>query len=203
MTELWVDISNYQGLPDFNAMRGHVTGAIIKASEGTGFVNPNLKYQAEGAAAAGLKRKFYHFADYTDMAAEARHFLAAVAPYIKSNEDSVLDGEYNVVGNVGGPTLTWLQIVQSARHLAPWFYSYGPWIRAHLGGDARLKPYPLWIAAYQAQEPAIPAPWSSAVAWQFTDRGTVPGIHGLVDEDDVFIATPLIQEDDDDDLEFG
>lgn len=61
----------------------HVAGfdaVMIKATEGTHYVNPWLKQDADAATAAGLLVGFYHFARPGELspAAEARAALAAI-----------------------------------------------------------------------------------------------------------------------------
>ena len=42
--------------------------------------------------------------------------------------------------------------------------------------------YPLWIADYRGNaQPEVPGGWSHWTFWQYTDRGTIPGIPGPTD----------------------
>ena len=43
--------------------------------------------------------------------------------------------------------------------------------------------YPLWVAQYYVSNPSDNGKWSVWEGFQYTDRGTVPGINGYVDRD--------------------
>ncbi|MCL8207169.1 MAG: glycoside hydrolase family 25 protein [Actinomycetia bacterium] len=51
-----------------------------------------------------------------------------------------------------------------------------------------LAQHPIWIAAYQAQCPSLPG--AHVVAWQFSPRGRIPGIHTPVDCDEWYGPWP-------------
>ncbi|OGH07414.1 MAG: hypothetical protein A2W22_03020 [Candidatus Levybacteria bacterium RBG_16_35_11] len=72
----------------------------------------------------------------------------------------------------------------------PWIYSSPYFISSILKPPAffGLK-YDLWIAHYYVEEPIIPAPWSSYILHQYTDRGVLPGVIGNIDLDN-FNGTP-------------
>ena len=59
----------------------------------------------------------------------------------------------------------------------------------HLDGGSGFAGHPLWVAAYsEAAEPPVPAAWSKATIWQWSDTGSIAGISGDVDHDR-FIGT--------------
>jgi len=53
-----------------------------------------------------------------------------------------------------------------------------------------LSKYPLWIADYATQVDSVPLPWKKAgwTIWQHSQKGTVQGVVGEVDQN-VFNGT--------------
>jgi GH25 family lysozyme M1 (1,4-beta-N-acetylmuramidase) len=76
---LGLDVSNHQPSINWGTVRTHgAQFAYIKATEGTGFVNPDFASQYNGSYQAGLIRGAYHFALPNDSggAAQASYFVA-------------------------------------------------------------------------------------------------------------------------------
>lgn len=47
--------------------------------------------------------------------------------------------------------------------------------------DNFISPCPLWIAHWGVTKPTIPKPWTDWSFWQYTDKGSVPGITNACD----------------------
>lgn len=77
MTVTGIDVSSYQSSTFPTAGLGFV---MVKATEGTGYVNPRHAAQVAHARAAGLVVGHYHFARPGDMATQVRYFLAHATP---------------------------------------------------------------------------------------------------------------------------
>lgn len=76
-----IDVSHWQGQPNWkNVKRYGIAFALIKATQGTGFIDPEFERNWSGAAAAGLARGANHFGVGTPGAAQAKHFLDVVKP---------------------------------------------------------------------------------------------------------------------------
>lgn len=203
---LLLDVSSYQGECDFRRAKKampKLVGVWVKATQGTGYVNPYLHVQTGAARLAGLRVGFYHYADpdsNEDAAYEASFFARTVSALTWRNDlKPVLDSES------WEPRLTPAEQVMWARHwnagvkaklnAGPMFYSYAAFIN-------RLAPktpigYGLWLAAYSHNDGkeypyAVPAPWVKAVAHQFTSQGRVPGIGGPVDVTFASALTPIL-----------
>lgn len=80
----FIDISNWQNGIDLETLfrENPLDGVIIKATEATGYVNPNFKAWAEWLIANGKPFGVYHYLDGLDAVAEARYFYDTVQPYI-------------------------------------------------------------------------------------------------------------------------
>ena len=54
-------------------------------------------------------------------------------------------------------------------------------IMTTLGNPASLRTSPLWLARYSNSPPAIPTGFSTYIVWQYSESGSVNGITGNVD----------------------
>lgn len=176
----FVDLSSAQKGADLRAYaRAGYDLVVIKATEGTGYLNPSFSDWAATAETEGLRIGAYHFADPgADHAAEAHYFLNAVG---SRSVFPVLDAENAGAGTQWAPGEpqrcidTWTSIVEPA--LGPgWVYTG---FAFHQEQQLRLPPgWAWWIADYGVSAPPLVP---GLGAWQFTDAATVPGIPGLCD----------------------
>jgi hypothetical protein len=163
-----VDVSSDQhpgGAPiDWPAVAGAgVTTALVKATQGTNYVNPWMTADVEGASAAGLEVRCYHFADFGLASEEAAWFLAHAGPYAR-----ILDLETST-------NVAWArQFLNSLQAPASQLMAYGS--ASSFVGIYQQLPAMAWVAEYQALSPG----WG--VLWQFTDMARIPGIASFVDE---------------------
>lgn len=170
-----IDVSHWQGQPNWKKVkRSGIAFALIKATQGTGFTDPEFERNWSGAAAAGLARGAYHFGVGTPGAAQAKHFLEVVKP--KEGDLLVLDYE----NNPDGPDMTVSQALAFVREVEkkighpPILYSFDSKFGT-LAADPVLGTCCRWVARY-GPEPATE--WD---IWQYTSSGSVGGITGRVD----------------------
>lgn len=178
----FLDTSNWQGgyIP---ALTGG-DAVIVKATEGTGFVDPYCDSIIQQAIAYGMPWGFYHFAGDEDATSESDFFLENCRNYFGQGIP-VLDWE-------GNQSVDWVnafvECVHAQTGVWPWIYA-NPW-RFNQGG---VNPNcARWVASYpdvasptwsQAQGWECPAADGNVVAWQFCSDGAVNGIAGNVDLD--------------------
>lgn len=74
----------------------------------------------------------------------------------------------------------WLERVEAAGR-APVVYGSCGFLDERLPPDHDLGRYGLWVAHYGVARPTLPRGWSSAIAWQWTGSGAVPGFDGSID----------------------
>ena len=182
-----IDISNWQNAVDFNAVKASGREfVIIKATEGTSYVDPWWQRHVDGARAAGLVVFHYHFArpDLGNAASAEADFFANTIN-LPNGEGAMLDMESGS-GSLSGWLMTCADRIQ-ARTQAPLTIIYtGNWYIAGRLTDARLATYRLCDAVYNpgTQFPSPPPPWTTGPDfWQHTDKATVPGVTGACDED--------------------
>ena len=191
-----IDVSHHQNAIDWTQVAASgVRFAIIKASEGTAYIDPLYATNRADAMAAGVVVGAYHFARPDlhpfNPIPEADHFVdtAQVAP---GNIVPVLDLERS--GDLSATQLTdwvlqWLDEVTARTGVRPMVYTSpngceGPHGRHH--GDRRCGYTMLWIAHWNVATPTLPAnDWQGNgwKIWQYSDCGDVPGIDGCVDLD--------------------
>jgi len=158
--------------------------AIVKATEGTSYVNPWFARDYAGVKAAALVRGSYHYAHPSrpiaaTALAQAKYYVARLgAVTAVKTLPPALDLE-DTGGLSRAELVVWAQsFLLDVRHLTgrtPMIYSY-PYFWAHEVGDApALARYPLWMATYSGTVDP------TAALWQFTASGSVSGIRGGVD----------------------
>lgn len=176
----FLDTSNWQG--GYNPALTGADAVIVKATEGTGFVDPYCDSIIQQAIVNGMPWGFYHFARDGAAIEEAVHFINNCSNYFGSGIP-VLDWE----GNQGVDWVNrFVETVHEHTGVWPWIYA-NPW-RFNQGG---VNPNcARWVADYpdvasptwsQAQGWDCPAADGNVVAWQFCSDGAVNGIAGNVD----------------------
>ncbi len=72
----------YSGSSDSIVRDSHAQAVIVKATQGTGYVNPMCNHQWDLAGSLGRLRGLYHYAGGGNPEAEARYFIENVKNYI-------------------------------------------------------------------------------------------------------------------------
>jgi len=159
-----------------------LTGIIQKATQGTTYIDPTLKVNAQNAIDAALAFGTYHFGTNADGVAQADCYLQNVKGYTGL---LVLDFEPNSTPET---TMTlaqaeaFVQAIEAATGIFPGLYC-GGYARQLLAStpSAILANCWLWYAQY-GPAPQIPTAWTAWTMWQYTDGDSgvvttpVPGI---------------------------
>lgn len=183
MTVLGIDTSHHNPLPDFAALKRSGIGFVFaKATEGLGFVDPQYAASRAGAHSVGQIFGGYHFARPGDPVAQADYFLAHATP--RPGELTELDLEDTAIADPVAFSAAWCERVKARTGAPPliylnsWFLGAYDWRPVLAVGDG------LWLARYDGQPTGGPSGiWPVVAFKQFTDRATVPGQPGQVDED--------------------
>lgn len=166
---------------------GKVAGdfRIVKATEGTGYVNPNYAHQLSTAPSlTGV----YHFASNGDYKKEADYFISKVKDRIGK---SILVLDYEPKSPNPTWAKNWLDYVQSKTGVKPLIY-LGLSVENNYNWSAVVKAdYGLWVAQYNNYNTVSGyAPrnlygtlkyWKSAVIFQYTSSGRLSGYNGPLD----------------------
>jgi GH25 family lysozyme M1 (1,4-beta-N-acetylmuramidase) len=190
-------VSSYQGNVNWAAVRNSgITFAIAKATEGTGYVDRFINPNIAGMKQNGIVPGAYHFGHPSiDATAQANLFTNVVK---KANGGTfsgllqlVLDLEVTD-GRSPAQVFAWAQTfvarVQAVTGRPCIIYTGFYFWRDSVGNPNNNLNCPLWLAAYVPESQTaglIPRAWAGVgwAFWQYTDRGSVPGVSGNVDRD--------------------
>lgn len=204
-----IDVSSYQPHVDWKAVaNAGADFAIVKLTEGNGYVNPQATKQVDGALSAGLLVMGYHFARpngpnwAADAEDEAKRMMARAGSLF-----CFLDVERNTPLTSAEIPLwrAWAYSFRNAcaaagyglprlatpRHFIGW-YSYSPFTAA-MALEASWEGTLLWLARYPIpwrrqgdyeRWPDAPLPWARVDVWQDggdANGATWPGVEGACD----------------------
>lgn len=188
-----IDVSNHNGPIDWNQVAASGQRyAFVLATDGGSFTNPMFQQQFQGAKDAGMLAGAYHFGRPTGSA-------VAQADRLLNNMGSVNDGrtlppvlDLEVSPNTGGCygktsgqmhawTQAFLDRVKSQTGQQGIVYASPSFWSNCMDGSQAFADNPLWLASYGVSQPNVPGGWSNYSFWQYTNKGTVPGISGPVD----------------------
>ena len=172
-----IDISHWQGFPDFEEVRASgVLAMIHKASEGTSYIDPNCTTNFVEATNAGISCCTYHWLSPSDPVGQMNFYLGVVDPVpgermvIDYEQDGCSLAELHDAVRILKADPRQLQVTVSSGHL----------LKEQLGADHDqylAENTDLWLAHYTSGNPT----WSHGTydhwtLWQYSDTGTLPGI---------------------------
>lgn len=207
-TTFGIDVSHHNGDIDWAAVAGaKVAFAYIKTTQGVTGLDPKFATNWAGAGANNIRRGAYHFfSSSTKAEDQAAHFLQVykdrsdndLPPVLdlewdysrrKDAKGNLVDGWANISGKeIAARAVAWLAAVEKATGKKPVIYTNFNWYNSALGdAGAVLAPYDVWVADYSSHSQNLDDPKTPGThgwrLWQFTNKGTVPGIDGSIDVD--------------------
>lgn len=193
-----IDISNWQVGIDLDRLyrENPLDAVIVKATQGTGYVNPCFGKWAGWLKDNGKRMGLYHYLDLHGARAEARHFAKIAAPYT-GRAVFVCDYEGNTVRKGTGYLKEWLDEVYSLTGVKPLVYVSQSFIQTQDFGAIAGAGYGLWVAQYADTAIVrgfLDAPWHSGsvapfkryVMQQYTGTGRLNGWDNDLDLDKFF-----------------
>lgn len=202
-----MDVSRWQGSINWNKVKvsGLVSGVMLKTvstnrklskrKDGL-YIDPTFEHNYAECKRLGIPVGVYYYTyAVSHTSADAELALLKTALTGKTFELPIcVDVEDNKLRKLGKQALTDLTAYALAT-IEQWgFYAllytglnFGE-TRLYMGG-AVLRKYDVWVAAYRDDKPT-PA-WSFGM-WQYTRKGTVPGIKGGVDLSRAYKDYPAI-----------
>ncbi|AAF85191.1 glycoside hydrolase family 25 protein [Xylella fastidiosa] len=198
-----IDISQRNGEIDFTKVREAEIGYVfMKATEGATFQDPNYARYRCDVLSAGMTLGAYHYFRALSSTPEAQKDnivnVLTQNGFNSSCEYFALDVE--LIGNesatpeVMADNLNKLLLLLGEECIfgdrKPLIYCSPNFWDNRVDGDRyNFSEYPLWIAHWDVDEPRIPQTWSKACkswsVWQYSSKGSIPGINGDVDLNNV------------------
>ncbi len=208
-----IDISNNNGSIDFKRAAPHVDLVLAKVTEGTGFVDRFFAEYVKGFHDQGVKYLGgYHFARPSRNQA-----IAEAQFYCKTVQASGVLGLLHMPKHADGKAVPrhWCDQedpnVSSYQPLGRWTYAFcqevedilqepcgvylspGWWASHNSDAPPELGKEDEWAATY-GSHPSNVAPWKKWTIWQYTDKGTIPGISGGVDLDTEDLEAQIVSD---------
>lgn len=185
-----IDISQYQGAIDWNAVKADGYSIIlvkVSGSDAGDYIDAWAGNHYNGARATGLAVGTYHFAGGGDPNHEAEYFVNVCSP-LDENQVLALDWEIQHVDPVGWCT-AFVNRVKALTGIWPIIYFNGSTWNAY-DWTPVTNNCGVWVAWY-GQDPEVDLPvHGTYIAHQYTSQGQVPGIAGNVDLDAWYIDVP-------------
>lgn len=187
-----IDISSWQegiNLRDV-IVRNGLDFVVIKATEGTGFVEDTCDYWVQTCRSNGTLWGFYHFACHNEPEEEADYFYHACLNYFGEGIP-VLDVE---TGQDGQWVQRFVDRLHALTGVYPIIYMSTGYVETMYGTQVPSS-CGLWAAQYPYYAHGFDdiefsdtiAPWQFAAMWQFTSEGELDGYSGYLDLDYAFM----------------
>ena len=191
-----IDVSHWQGAIDWSGVAyAGKKFAIMKATEGTTYLDAKYAWNHAYARSYGLRVGAYHFANPSttanDAVMEADWFVQNMA--IKAGDlNPALDLETS--GGLGPTALiqwvnAWVNEVYAKIGMRPMIYTSPAFWRSYMNDTSFFADHGttvLWVAHWFVSSPSVPGNnWGGRgwTFWQYSDCGSVLGIGGCVDLD--------------------
>ena len=196
MSKTIMDVSRWQGVIDWNAVKasGKISGVMLKTvstnrklskrADGL-YIDPQFERNYAECKRLGIPVGVYYYTYAVSRAgADAELALLRSALTGKTLDlPVVVDVEDNKLHSLGKQALTDL-VAYELGEIQSWgvyamLYTYLSFAESRLYmGGAALKPYDVWLAAYRKDKPVTAYPYGM---WQYTDKGSIPGVSTGVD----------------------
>ena len=192
-----IDISSHQhtnkDIDLSEAIKGGQDFTFVKATEGTGYVNPHFRSDVIDVMKENSPVGFYHYAKPSTSTEDAREQAQAfvsktgIDKGVKSLPPVLDIEESNGVGN-SEDLINWTQaFVDEIKDLTGqdvMIYTYPSFWQNNMGNTTQFSHLPLWIANYNGStSPGTPlvGGWDDWTFWQYSSDGIVDGYDKLID----------------------
>ena len=190
-----IDVSHNNGRLNWAAIGecAEIEGIQIKASEGTGFTDPQFEINKAGAAGVGKPYGSYHFLrPDSDAGDQAAHYcsvigneVGALVPWIDvevipSSSSPHGDLWYSIpIETRILKIIHFADVVLAQTGVDPALYASPSFVEEQLGSDPRLARFRLVVAEYGVSAPRIPAPFTEYYGWQNSESAHLAGMSGV------------------------
>lgn len=178
-----IDIASHQAGIDLSKVPSDFV--IVKATEGTSYINPYCNAHASQTLNLGKKLGLYHFASGGDANAEADYFVNNIRGHL-GKALLVLDWEAEAINRGVGWAKQWLDRVHAKTGVKPIIYMSNSVVNSYDWSSVAGAGYGLWNAGYYAgyetmgYNPNAPligglGAWGQCAIYQYTSSGRLSG----------------------------
>jgi lysozyme len=187
------DVSEYQGKIKWEEVKTvedtfKLAFVLIRATAGKDRLDTQFKTNWKQAKANRFIRGAYHYYRPNENSIQQADYFIRNVKLEKGDFPPVLDIENlpktQSIDSLKVGLKRWLTKVETHYKVKPIIYTGERYYKDFLKDD--FKGYPFWIANYNFFVENIKEDW---LFWQFTEKGTVPGIEGPVDLN-IYNGTP-------------
>ena len=179
-----IDMSHYQGEVFWETVgeNSKMAYVYLKATEGGDRIDPRYERNIDLAHRYGLKVGSYHFfRPMVDLQLQLQNFKTQCLP---GEQDLIPMLDVETVGKLSTEAFCdslfkFLDLLEDTYHQKPLVYTFRNFYNKHLLG--KLDDYQLMVAMY-ADEPPVLADERDYIIWQYTSKGRISGVGGLVDK---------------------
>lgn len=184
MERTLIDVSKHQGTINWEKVKDHIDGAIIRCGYGKDLVKQDdekFKENVEACMEYGIPFGVYLYSyakTVEDAKGEAAHVLRLLEPY-KDMLSYPVYYDLEEAGTESGAVeraIVFGDIIEAAGYWCG-IYANQYWWNTYLC-DAKLERFTKWVARYSETKANI---WTNYDIWQYSSTGSVPGISGNVD----------------------
>lgn len=177
----FIDLSHHNVIPSslVPARESGIVGVIHKLSEGKSYVDDKVEARWVLARDAGMLWGLYHFVRPGDMKQQADFFVDKAEELGVCDDDTLWCLDWEDKGVSLQQAIDFMKRVETLTFRPPVLYS-GHVLKESGLPNAEIAAYRLWLAQYSSK-PTLPKGYESWWGWQYTDKGTVPGINYPVD----------------------
>lgn len=189
MKKILIDVSEHNGVIDWEKVRYHIDGAILRCGYGSDYKHQDdlqFKRNADECTRLGIPFGVYIYSygkTIDRVKSEAAHVLRLIKPYKLSYpvyldlEEPGLEEGAVIRARVFG------SIIEEAGYWCG-VYANLNWWENHLQG---LERFTKWVAQYYKE---CQYTGSNLDIWQYTAKGSIPGIKGNVDMNECYRDFP-------------
>lgn len=184
MEKRLIDVSKHQGTINWEKVKEHIDGAIIRCGYGKDLAKQDdekFKENAEACMKHGIPFGVYLYSyakTVEDAKSEAAHVLRLLEPY-KDKLSYPVYYDLEEAGTENGAVeraMVFSDIIEAAGYWCG-IYANQYWWNTYLC-DAKMERFTKWVARYSEVKANI---WTNYDIWQYSSTGSVPGIRGNVD----------------------
>lgn len=174
-----VDVASYQGTYKFGS--NGEDGLIVKATQGTNYVNPYCDGVAQQMIKNGRPWGIYHYAGGGNFQAEAKHFINSIKGYLNVTNKPILILDWEKGSNQSWGNGKWasdfINEVKSLTKVQAGIYTGSDGVAQT--GNYLAKSAFLWFAGYPTNAnvgwspvafPYNSGAWAMATGWQFSSN---------------------------------